>query len=140
MTCFIFLMLNITNDNKSNTEEHYSALCPAGFLRSGQDPETVFIISNPSALFFKHRSEVLRDYFFQAIIFQISGVQQKLSSSCPENVPPCRDSRQRRAGCVAWNCPLDSSVSPGGCSPVTVLLQQLKVMRDVDANIEHTLM
>lgn len=92
MTCFIFLMLNITNDNKSNTEEHYSALFPDGFLRSGQDPETVFIISNPSAFFFKHRSEVLRDFFFQAIIFQISGVQQKISFACPENVPPCRDS------------------------------------------------
>lgn len=92
MTCFIFLMLNITNDNKSNTEEHYSALFPAGFLHSGQDPETIFIISNPSALFFKHWSEVLRDFFFQAIIFQISGVQQKIGSACPENVPPCHDS------------------------------------------------
>lgn len=45
MTCFIFLMLNITNDNKSNTEEHYSALFPAGFLHRGQDPETGFILS-----------------------------------------------------------------------------------------------
>lgn len=92
MTCFIFLMLNITNDNKSNTEEHYSALFPAGFLRGGQDPETDYVTSSPSALFFKHRSEVLRDFFFQAIIFQISGVQQKMGSACPENVPPRRDS------------------------------------------------
>lgn len=91
MTCFIFLMLNITNDNKSNTEEHYSALFPAGFLRSGQDPETGFVISNPSALFFKHQSEVLRDFFFQAIIFQISGVQQEMGSACPENTPPRHD-------------------------------------------------
>lgn len=54
MMCFIFLMLNITNDNKSNTEERYSALFPAGFLHSGQDPGTGFIVSNPSALFFRH--------------------------------------------------------------------------------------
>lgn len=92
MTCFIFLMLNITNDNKSNTEERYSALFPAGFLHGGQDPETGFIVSNPSALFFEHWSEVLRDFFFQAIIFQMSGVQQKITSACPENVPPRRDS------------------------------------------------
>lgn len=92
MTCFIFLMLNITNDNKSNTEERYSALFPAGLLHSGQDPETDFIVPNPSALFFKHWSEVLRDFFFQAIIFQMSGVQQKISSACPESIPPRRDS------------------------------------------------
>lgn len=115
MTCFIFLMLNITNDNKSNTEEHYSALFPAGFLHCGQDPETGFILSNPSALFFRHWSEVLRDFFFQAIIFQMSGVQQKNSSACPEEVPPRRGSRQSRAGCAVSDCPLDSPVCPGDC-------------------------
>lgn len=71
MTCFIFLMLNITNDNKSNTEEHYSALFPVGFLHSGQNPKTLFMIFDSSALFFKHRSEVLRDFFSKQSFFRL---------------------------------------------------------------------
>lgn len=71
MTCFIFLMLNITNDNKSNTEEHYSALFPVGFLHGGQNPKTLFIIFNSSALFFKQGSEVLRDFFSKQSFFRL---------------------------------------------------------------------
>lgn len=56
----------------------------------------------------------------------MSGVQQRMSSACPENIPPRHDSWQRRAGCIALSCPLDSSVSPGDRLPVTVLLTAIE--------------
>lgn len=85
-------------------------------------------------------TEVLRDFFFPSNHFS-------------DEWSPAEDQF-----CLSWECPTTSWLAaekrglrcielPTGFScvswrllPVTVLLQQLEVMQDVDASIEHTLM